>query len=210
MHACPHAPHPSLPFCSDPFPLPSFPQNSPLETLEKLGAKKGGHMPKSIVDLATSCCRASPADRPSFEEIVKSIDAVVGASHPRPLSRLSRDVMSKAGGSQKSPGEQFKTFNQFKTFDSSKQGTIGMVSPTETATSGGTSQNPTAREEPLEEEQPVNEQPVNEQSAHPPTSLSLTHSAGDFFQSMGATFNQAMKNLEPKIEDKKDDKQEMV
>ena len=153
-------------------------------------------MPKSIVDLATSCCRASPADRPSFEEIVKSIDAVVGASHPRPLSRLSRDVMSKAsGGSQKSPGEQFKTFNQFKTFDSSKQGsTIGMVSPTETATSGGTSQNPTAREEPLEEEPPVNEQ----------------FSAGDFFQSMGQTFNQAMKNLEPKIEDKKDDKQEMV
>ena len=195
MHATPHPPHPSPTLPSDPFPLPSFPQNSPLETLEKLGAKKGGHMPKSIVDLATSCCRASPADRPSFEEIVKSIDAVVGASHPRPLSRLSRDVMSKAsGGSQKSPGEQFKTFNQFKTFDSSKQGTIGMVSPTETATSGGTSQNPTAREEPLEEEPPVNEQ----------------FSAGDFFQSMGQTFNQAMKNLEPKIEDKKDDKQEMV
>ena len=46
----------------------------------------------------------------------------------------------------------------------------------------------------LEEEPPVNEQ----------------FSAGDFFQSMGQTFNQAMKNLEPKIEDKKDDKQEMV
>ena len=68
--------------------------HSPLETLDTY-LKNGKTMPASIVQLATKCCSPSPSDRPSFEDIAKALETVVGASHPRPLSRLSRDVMTK-------------------------------------------------------------------------------------------------------------------
>ena len=48
---------------------------SPLETLQKKPAKE---VPKAIVALATNCCAPQKASRPSFEEIVKAVDEIVG------------------------------------------------------------------------------------------------------------------------------------
>jgi serine/threonine protein kinase len=90
--------------------------NSPLETMSL--AK---NVPAAVTDLATACLAPETADRPNFEEIVKRVDALVGDKHPRPLSRLARDVMQKAPGSAGSSaptGEMMKTYNVFKTFDS--------------------------------------------------------------------------------------------
>jgi serine/threonine protein kinase len=95
-------------------------EHSPLETLDTY-LKNGKTMPASIVQLATKCCSPSPSDRPSFEDIAKALETVVGASHPRPLSRLSRDVMTRVTGtpahntpvgSPKGGPEMMKTYNQ--------------------------------------------------------------------------------------------------
>ena len=73
-------------------------------------------MPHFVHDL-----EKSETDRPSFEDIAKALETVVGASHPRPLSRLSRDVMTRVTGtpahntpvgSPKGGPEMMKTYNQ--------------------------------------------------------------------------------------------------
>ena len=154
-------------------------EHSPLETLDTY-LKNGKTMPASIVQLATKCCSPSPSDRPSFEDIVKALETVVGASHPRPLSRLSRDVMTKVGpslgggSSPKGSAEMMKTYNQFKTYDSSK---------------------PAASATPVVEPAAVELQEEEE----PPQGVSELNDTMAFFQSMGRSFHQSFAGvLSPK------------
>lgn len=166
--------------------------HSPLETLQK---KPANQVPAAIVALATNCCAPQKTSRPSFEEIVKAVDEIVGTKHPRPLSRLARDVMQKGGaGSPQAPsGEMMKTYNVFKTFDSKasppKSPTADTSQVQLEAVSGG-----------------ANEMPQGE--------MNETMAMSGFFQSMGKSFRQSfdagVQALSPKPDVKEEEQQRQM
>jgi len=51
--------------------------------------KKANGTPDAVVELAKSCCGASPEQRPpSFESITEKLEEIIGGAEPRPIARI--------------------------------------------------------------------------------------------------------------------------